>query len=132
MEQFFLIDDIPEESKVSLASMHFDGEASAWHQALVQEDEEALILRNWRGYRNRLKERFEEVLDDPIAELKELKETEGIAEYHAKFELIRASYGCRRILAECVFSWVEIGYTDACEDVSSNINAGMLGTGEAL
>lgn len=39
---------------------------------------------------NRLKERFEEVLDDPIAELKELKEMEGFAEYHAKFELIRA------------------------------------------
>ena len=30
------------------------------------------------------------MLDDPITELKELKETEGIAEYHAKFELIRA------------------------------------------
>lgn len=57
---------------------------------IVQEDEGALILRNWRGYRNRLKERFEEVLDDPIAELKKLKETEGIAEYHAEFELIRA------------------------------------------
>ncbi|KAG2304964.1 hypothetical protein Bca52824_033615 [Brassica carinata] len=73
VEQFFLIDETPEESKVSIASMHFDGEASAWHQALVQEDEGALILRNWRVYRNRLKERFEEVLDDPIAELKKLK-----------------------------------------------------------
>ncbi|WZY87094.1 hypothetical protein YC2023_033478 [Brassica napus] len=90
VEQLFLIDETPEDSKVSFAAMHFDGDASAWHQELVQEDEEALILRNWRGYKNRLKEPFEEVLDDPIAELKELKETEGFAEYHAKFELIRA------------------------------------------
>lgn len=29
-------------------------------------------------------------MDDPITELKELKETEGIKEYHAKLELIRA------------------------------------------
>lgn len=50
VEQFFLIDETPEESKVSFASMHFDGDASGWHQALVQEDAEALILRNGRGY----------------------------------------------------------------------------------
>lgn len=30
------------------------------------------------------------MLDDPIAEPKELKETEGIGDYHAKFELIRS------------------------------------------
>lgn len=38
---------------------------------------------------NRLKERFEEILDDPMEELKELRETEGIGDYHKKFELIR-------------------------------------------
>lgn len=89
-EEFFVIDDTPEEAKVGIASMHFDGEAATWHQAVRQEDEHAVVLRNWRAYRNRIKERFEEVLDDPIAELKELKETEGIAAYHAKFELIRS------------------------------------------
>lgn len=47
-EQFFFIDETPEDSKVSIAYMHFDGDAAAWHQALVQEDVEALILRNWR------------------------------------------------------------------------------------
>ena len=40
-------------------------------------------------YKELLQERFEEVLDDPMAELKELREKEGITEYHAKFELIR-------------------------------------------
>lgn len=89
-EEFFTIDNTPEEAKVGIASMHFDGDASTWHQDLRQEDEEAVVLRNWRAYKNRLKERFEEVLDDPMAELKELRETEGIAAYHAKFELIRS------------------------------------------
>lgn len=35
-----------------------------------------------------MKERFEDVLDDPIAELKRLQETAGSSDYHAKFELI--------------------------------------------
>ena len=34
-------------------------------------------------------ERFGEVIDDPIAELMNLRETEGIVLYHDKFEAIR-------------------------------------------
>lgn len=41
-------------------------------------------------YREVLIERFEEVLDDPIAELKQLQETDGITEYNEMFELIRS------------------------------------------
>lgn len=55
MEEYFAIDYTPEEAKVGIASMHFDGEASTWHQEVRQEDEEAVILRNWRAYKNRLK-----------------------------------------------------------------------------
>lgn len=55
-EEFFAIDNTPEEAKVGIASMHFDGAASTWHQALRQEDEEAVVLCNWRAYKNRLKE----------------------------------------------------------------------------
>lgn len=90
VEQFFDIDRAPEESKAGIASLHFDGLASTWHQSLMQEDEERAILRNWRAYKNLLRERFDEILDDPMAELKELRETEGITDYHAKFELIRS------------------------------------------
>jgi len=35
-----------------------------------------------------LQERFAEVLNDPIVELNQLQETDGIDEYHARFELI--------------------------------------------
>ena len=34
-------------------------------------------------------ERFEELFDDPIVELKKLQETNGIVDYHGKFELIK-------------------------------------------
>lgn len=89
VEQFFSIDVTPDDLKVGLASMHFDGLASAWHQSLMQSDEGPELLYDWITYRMLLVERFEDVLDDPIAELKELKETDGIVEYHGKFELIR-------------------------------------------
>lgn len=88
-EQFFSIDNTSEEKKVGIASMHFVDEAATWNLALMQEDLDAVVLSSWREYKSILKERFEEALDDPIAELKELRETAGIAEYNAKFELIR-------------------------------------------
>lgn len=89
-EQFFVIDNTAEEAKVAIASLHFTGVAKAWHKALVKSEERNGLVRNWQIYKILLKERFEEVLDDLIAELKELKETDGIVDYHAKFELIRA------------------------------------------
>ncbi|KAG2321259.1 hypothetical protein Bca52824_014472 [Brassica carinata] len=44
-EEFFEIANTPEECKVGIASIHFDGEASTWHLALKQEDENAMILK---------------------------------------------------------------------------------------
>lgn len=64
---FFTIDNTLEESKVPIATIHFDGLARTWHQALVQKDNGVMIPRDSRNYRTLLKERFEEVLDDPIA-----------------------------------------------------------------
>ena len=89
-DQFFQIENTHEESKVGIVFLHLDGLASAWHQALVKGEEGRGMLRNWQIYKILITERFEEVLDDPISELKNLKETEGIKEYHVKFELIRA------------------------------------------
>lgn len=38
-----------------------------------------------------LRDQFDDVWDDPVAELKKLRETDGIVNYHNKFELIRTS-----------------------------------------
>lgn len=89
VEEFFGIDNTPTDLKVRLASIHFDQIAAAWHQALAQSEQDAYVIADWEQYKVLLKERFEDVLDDPIADLKKLQETVGIGDYHAKFELIR-------------------------------------------
>ena len=90
VEEFFLIDGTPDDIKVRISSIHFDVPASTWHQAIMQSDLGVDLLLDWKSYRLLLVERFEEVLDDPIADLKNLQETDGIAEYNEKFEVIRA------------------------------------------
>lgn len=87
-----MMDNTPEELKVGLASIHFDGLASTWHQAVIQSDIGQGILLDWPFYKTLLKERFEEVLNDPIAELKALQETDSIVDYHGKFELIQTRF----------------------------------------
>lgn len=89
IEQFFSIDHTPENLKVGLASIHFDGPAATWHQSLMQSELGVTVASDWPAYTALLKERFDELLDDPIAELKLLQETDGIVDYHNKFELIR-------------------------------------------
>ena len=89
VEEFFVIDNTPIDLRVQLASIHFDQMAAACHQSLAQSEQDAYVIEDWEQYKVLLKERFEDVLDDPIADLKKLQETAGIADYHAKFELIR-------------------------------------------
>lgn len=89
IEQFFSIDHTPAELKVSLSSIHFDDQAATWHQSLMQTELGRNVLADWSGYRVLILERFGELLDDPIAELKNLQENQGIGEYHSQFEAIR-------------------------------------------
>ncbi|KAL8138141.1 hypothetical protein V2J09_004142, partial [Rumex salicifolius] len=80
-----LSDDI----KVTLASIHLEDKAACWHQSIVASEEANGIPLTWPNYRLLLLERFGEVVDDPIADLMRLRETEGIVVYHEKFESIR-------------------------------------------
>lgn len=50
-EQLFHIDNIPEESKIGIYSIHFYGLALTWHHALVQEEEGRDMLRIGRSIR---------------------------------------------------------------------------------
>ena len=86
VEQFFKVDHTPEDSKISTVSIHLDGLAAQWHQNMLEDEENML---DWPTYRSRVKERFEEIGEDPISELRKLQETECINEYHAKFEATR-------------------------------------------
>lgn len=88
-EQFFSLDYTPEDLKVKISSIHFEGAAATWHQNLFESEYGDALMHDWLSYKRVLKDRFEEILDDPIAELKNLHETGGIMDYHEKFELIR-------------------------------------------
>ena len=89
MEEFFAIDFTPADMKVRMAAIHFDGRASTWHHNMLQTPGPKRWMRDWFAYKSLIMERFEDVLDDPVAELKRLQETNGIEEYHEKFELIK-------------------------------------------
>lgn len=89
VEGFFEIDFTPPEMKVKMAAIHFDGRASTWHHTMVQTPDPKRWLRDWYAYKSLIMERFEDVLEDPVGELKRLQETNGIEDYHEKFELIK-------------------------------------------
>lgn len=79
----------PPDMKVKMDSIHFDGTTATWHQSLMQQPCDVNVLYDWKVYKIMLQERFEDICDDPIAELKKLQETDGIVDYHEKFELIK-------------------------------------------
>lgn len=89
VEQFSSLGCTPDDFKVRMCSIHFDGPAEAWHQSLYESDLGTKVMNDWIGYKKLLLERFDEVLDDPMAELKRLQETNVIKEYHERFEVIR-------------------------------------------
>lgn len=72
-EQFFAMENTPEELKVGLSSRHFDGLAATWHQSVIQSDIIKTMVLNWPNYKMLLQERFEELLDDPMAELRQME-----------------------------------------------------------
>lgn len=84
-----MIDGTPYDMRIKMDALHFDGHASTFYQSLVQSTYGGNLNISWDSYKMLLKDRFEDVLDDPIAELKQLQETSGIVDYHEKFELIK-------------------------------------------
>ncbi|KAL1188159.1 hypothetical protein V5N11_003190 [Cardamine amara subsp. amara] len=89
VEEFFVIDRTPYDVRIQMVALHFDSHASTFHQSLVQSAFGGVLSMDWEAYKVLLKEIFEDVLDDPIAELKQLHERNGIVEYHEKFDLIK-------------------------------------------
>ncbi|KAG7552546.1 Retrotransposon gag domain [Arabidopsis thaliana x Arabidopsis arenosa] len=88
IEQFFLIDRTPEELKVDIASIHFDNIVATLHQSIVQSMWWKHVRHDWWSYKLLLQVRYNKHVDDSIAKLKLLEETEGIEVYHARFESI--------------------------------------------
>ena len=84
--QFFEFDGVMEEGKVRLAAIHMEGKALLWHQNYVKA--KLNVMPTWEQYVHDITQRFGELFDDPMAELKALQQTAGIQEYHDEFDAI--------------------------------------------
>lgn len=84
--QFFQLDDIEDAQRVRLAAIHLEGKALLWHQKLMKKCQN--ILPRWAKYTEEINMRFGELYDDPMAELKALKQAGTVQEYHDQFDAL--------------------------------------------
>ena len=71
-ETFFSVDNTPDEFKVCLAVVHFEGKALQWHSAYIK----SVGLENlpsWNEYQILLLDCFGHVYEDPMADLMKLR-----------------------------------------------------------
>ena len=80
---FFRIDDVPENMKVELAAMHLSDRALVWHQQFLKNYGDGC---DWDVYAEQALKRFGNVFEDPMVELKNLKQTSTVQVYQDKFE----------------------------------------------
>lgn len=86
--QFFELDNTPENMKIRLVSIHLRGRALQWHQGFMSEMEGKTL--EWEKYLAELREQFVEgIVSKPLIELRNLKLTTTVSEYNSKFNALR-------------------------------------------
>lgn len=81
--QFFELDNVNDLQKVmKLAAIHLERSALLWYQSYTK----SKGVVSWSQYVLDITDRFGEVYDDPMADLKALKQTGTIQEYHDSFD----------------------------------------------
>lgn len=73
VEQFFELDKVPDETKTRLAAIHLEDKALQWHQSFMKN--RGNVPLSWVEYKEALVNRFGQLFDDPMTELKNLKPT---------------------------------------------------------
>ncbi|GJU85417.1 gypsy type transposase [Tanacetum coccineum] len=96
-EQFFKVDNIAENNKVNLVSIHLFDLALMWHRQFVRFVGEDV---GWTVYRNAILKRFDMLYDDPLGELKKLKQTTNMQEYIDAFDRLLCRIGLDE--AQCI------------------------------
>ncbi|XP_049345420.1 uncharacterized protein LOC125809928 [Solanum verrucosum] len=85
-EQFFDVDETPDDSRVKLASCNFEGKALQWHQSYMKHR----ISREWprwTEYVGSLFARFgAELFDDPMGDFKDLRQVNSVQDYVDLFD----------------------------------------------
>ncbi|GJZ40777.1 putative mitochondrial protein [Tanacetum coccineum] len=84
VNKFFEMDQIGDDAqKLRLVSMHVFGKALNWHKQFMGKFNEVVT---WGFYETQIKKRFESVFEDPMVELKNLKQTTSVQVYQDYFE----------------------------------------------
>ncbi|GKA34796.1 gypsy/ty3 retroelement polyprotein [Tanacetum coccineum] len=85
VKHFFTVDGVREEDKVKIVSIHIYDRALAWHLQFVRaygENVTCLV------YKEAILNRFREVNEDPMAELKNLRYKTTMKQYQSDFETL--------------------------------------------
>ncbi|RVW97594.1 Transposon Ty3-G Gag-Pol polyprotein [Vitis vinifera] len=86
VEYFFEVDRTPPEARVRLAALHLEGKAIQWHQGYIKTRGNEAYL-DWSEYVIALNARFgQHVFDDPIANLRNLRQTGSLQSYMDEFD----------------------------------------------
>ena len=84
--QFFQLDDVKDPQRVRLAAIHLEGKALLWHQTYIKRCHN--IAPPWDKYVEDITVRFGELYDDPMADLKALKQSGSVQDYHDTFDAL--------------------------------------------
>ncbi|GJY31598.1 gypsy/ty3 retroelement polyprotein [Tanacetum coccineum] len=77
-KQFFKVDRVPDGRKIQLASIHKFDTALVWYQQYVKRYPDNTL---WEHFDVEVVKRFGVLYDDPIVELKNLKQTGSVQNY---------------------------------------------------
>ncbi|GJS69793.1 putative mitochondrial protein [Tanacetum coccineum] len=79
----FMVDNVADNLKVQLASLHLFDVASMWHRQYIR-----AMGGNvpWDNYRAAILQRFGNAFDDPLAKIKNVRHITTIEDYHNSFD----------------------------------------------
>nr|GEV36650.1 hypothetical protein [Tanacetum cinerariifolium] len=99
-KQFFKVDRVPDGRKIQLASMHMFDAAIVWYQQYVQKYPHNT---SWEHFEAEVVKRFGVLYDDPILELKNLKQTGLVQTYQEAFEALLNKMNLPELVAVSMF-----------------------------
>ncbi|GKD63487.1 gypsy/ty3 retroelement polyprotein [Tanacetum coccineum] len=82
-KQFFTLNDVHNDDKVKIVSIHLHDKALTWHLQFVKTHGETVA---WNEFEKAIMKRFGPVNEDPMAELKNLRHDTSMKEYQSQFE----------------------------------------------
>lgn len=85
IEQYFSMEMVVTEEKIEVAAMQLEREAIQWHLSFMRYMQ-YLQPTTWTEYVMDLVERFGVNFDDPMEEIKKVRQTESVREYQATFD----------------------------------------------